>query len=114
MTASRISLHTERKLQIFCQQHYLTADLNRKKITLHNKSTEELYPGIPRIVKKTDQFEQGDALKEQIEAFFNSINTNTPPLVSGIDGKHALMTATQITQLIKQHNEKHPHLEKSS
>ena len=111
VSASRISLHTERKLQIFCQEHYITADLNRKKITLHKKGNNEIHPGIQAIVKDTNRFEQGDALKEQIEAFLHSIQTRTPPLVTGEDGKHALLTAITITRLIEQHNEKHPHLQ---
>ena len=46
-------------------------------------------------------YEQGDALKHEIEAFLQSILDGTPPVVSGEDGLRALDTATRITQMVQ-------------
>jgi predicted dehydrogenase len=45
-------------------------------------------------------YEQGDALKMEIEAFLRAIREGTPPVVSGEDGLRALETAIRITELV--------------
>jgi predicted dehydrogenase len=46
-------------------------------------------------------YDQGDALKLEIEAFLRSIREGTPPVVTGEDGLRALETATKITQMVQ-------------
>ena len=60
-----------------------------------------MFPGIPEIIREEQAFEQGDALRDEIVAFLNSITHNKPPVVSGIDGKMALATAIEITDIVK-------------
>jgi predicted dehydrogenase len=45
-------------------------------------------------------YEQGDALRFEIEAFLASIRDGKPPVVTGEDGLRALETATRITQMV--------------
>ena len=46
-------------------------------------------------------YDQGDALKLEIEAFLESIVRGTPPQVTGEDGLRALETAIRITELVQ-------------
>jgi predicted dehydrogenase len=82
--------------------------LARKTMRLTRKGDKEMYPGIPEIIHESSRFAKGDALKDQIEDFLQCIITNTPPLVSGEDGKQALETAIKITDMIHANNKQFP------
>jgi predicted dehydrogenase len=96
VTASRISLKSERKMRIFQPDAYITVDFQNKKFAVFRKGDGEMFPGIPNITKEEHCFEQTDALKCEIEAFLDSISTGKPPVVSGEDGRKALETALKI------------------
>ena len=66
------------------------------------------------MVKEELVFPNQDALLEEIKAFVESIIQNTTPLVSGLEGRNALFTASEITSLIQtnlthSHHTTHPH-----
>ena len=46
-------------------------------------------------------YEQGDALRMEIEAFLRSIREGRPPVVSGEDGLRALDTAIRISEMVR-------------
>jgi len=46
-------------------------------------------------------YEQGDALKLEIEAFLRAIREGRSPVVSGEDGLRALETAIRITEMVQ-------------
>jgi predicted dehydrogenase len=100
VTASRVSFKTERKMRIFQHDAYIFLDLQNKIIAVHRKGTGEMFPGIPDIVKQEQTFDKGDALRDEIVAFLHSIIHHTPPVVSGEDGKRALATTIEITNLV--------------
>ena len=100
VTASRVSFKTERKMRIFQHDAYIFLDLQNKVIAVHRKGTGEMFPGIPDIVKQEQTFDKGDALRDEIVAFLHSIIHHTPPAVSGEDGKRALATTIEITNLV--------------
>ncbi len=108
VTASRVNLKTERKLRIFQHDNYIAIDLDHKKIAIHRKGTQEMYPGIPEITRQVKRFEKGDALLDQISAFLDSIIHNKLPLVSGEEGKRALATALEISLIVRRTNELFP------
>ena len=100
VTASRVSMKSERIMRIFQHDAYISIDFQNKKLGIHKKGDGEMYPGIANIESNDRTFEQGDALYSEIEAFLNSISTNTPPVVSGKAGLLALKTATRISELL--------------
>jgi predicted dehydrogenase len=108
VTASRISPKTERTLRIFQHDCFIGLDLDKKRLSIHRKGTEEMFPGIPEITRDKHHFDKGDALNDQINAFLNAIIHQTPPVVSGEDGKSALEIAIKITKIVHNHNEQHP------
>ena len=100
-TASRVSLKTERKLRVFEDEAYLSVDLHQKVLTMIRKATGPVPEGMPPVSIDERSFEQGDALKDEIEAFLRSVATRQPPLVSGADALLALQTAVRITEQVR-------------
>jgi len=100
-TASRVSMKTERKLRLFQDDAYVSIDLQQKVLTIVRKppAGTAVTPGQVSIEERS--FEQGDALRFEIEAFLRSIREGRPPVVSGEDGLRALETAIRITELVQ-------------
>jgi predicted dehydrogenase len=96
-TASRVSLKTERKLRIFEDDAYLSIDLQQKILTVIRKRPGQPEGGQLPVTIEEQSFEQGDALKAEIESFLRCIRTGGSPVVSGEAGLRALETAMQIT-----------------
>jgi predicted dehydrogenase len=99
-TASRVSLKTERKLRIFQDDAYLSLDLQQKILTVIRKRPGTPAAGELPVTIDERNFDQGDALREEILAFVHSIRSGEPPKVSGEDGLRALETAIRITQQV--------------
>lgn len=101
VTASRISLKSERKMRIFQQNAYLTLDFQNRKVMVAQKGDGELFPGVPNIKVDERELGQADALLNEIQSFITSIRQGTPPAVSGHAGRMALETALKINQSLK-------------
>jgi len=102
-TASRVSLKTERKLRIFEDEAYLSIDLQQKILTLiRRKPGGVLEPGQLPVTIEERSFDQGDALKAEIESFLDCIRTGREPIVPGEAGLRALETAMRITEQVQQ------------
>lgn len=99
-TASRISLKQERKIRVFQDDAYLSIDLQQKILTVIRKKDSGPVESPAQVAIEEQSFEQGDALRSEIEAFLNSVANRTPPVVSGEDGLRALETAMRITELV--------------
>jgi predicted dehydrogenase len=109
VTASRVSLKMERKLRLFQDDAYLSLDLQQKVLTCIRKGAGTGTPGtmaldaegLPPVSIDERTFEQGDALRLEIEAFLRSVREGLPAVVSGEDGLRALETATRIAELVR-------------
>lgn len=100
VTASRVSMKTERKMRLFQKNSYVSIDFQNRVLTVHRKGAGEMFPGIPNIDSEQTTFEDGDALNTEIALFLNAIRSGGQPIVSGEDGKRALETAIKITELL--------------
>lgn len=98
VTASRISLKSERKMRIFQRDAYLTLDFQNKKVLVAKKGAGELLPGIPNVQVKEQELAQSDPLLSEISSFVEAIREGKQPQVSGRDGRMALETALKINQ----------------
>jgi len=97
-TASRVSMKTERKLRVFEDEAYLSIDLQQKILTVIKKRPGPIEPGQLPVIIDERSFEQGDALKEEIDSFLACVRTGQEPVVSGAAGLRALETATRISE----------------
>ncbi len=100
-TASRVSMKTERKMRVFEDEAYLSMDLQQKILTVIRKKPGGVVAGQLPVSIEEQSFEQGDALKAEIESFLECIRTGSRPVVSGEAGLAALTTAIQITAQVK-------------
>jgi predicted dehydrogenase len=96
VTASRISLKSERKMRIFQQDAYINLDFQNRKVLVAQKGNGEIFPGVPNVTIKERELGEADALLNEIESFLSAIREGKPPQVSGRDGRMALETALKI------------------
>jgi predicted dehydrogenase len=103
VTASRVSMKTERKLRVFSPQDeaYLSLDLQQKILTVIRKRAGAVPAGELPVSIEERSFDQGDALKAEIESFLGCIRSGGEPVVSGEAGLHALETAIRITDQVQ-------------
>jgi predicted dehydrogenase len=101
-TASRVSLKQERKLRIFQDDAYLSVDLQQKILTVVRKKEPGPVESPAQVAIDEQSFEQGDALRSEIEAFLDAVRTGSQPVVTGEDGLRALATAIKITESVLQ------------
>ncbi len=99
-TASRVSLKTERRLRLFQDDAYVSVDLHQKVLTVIRKVAGVGADGMPRVDIDEQSYDQGDALKAEIEAFLDAAASGRPPQVSGEDGLKALRTAVTIAEQV--------------
>jgi predicted dehydrogenase len=102
ITASRVSLKTERKMRIFGRDAYVSIDLhNHKLVAMRRGKGKSWFPGLPPIDREERNFAQGDDLADEIESFLDVARRGRQPLVTGEDGRRALETATRITESLR-------------
>jgi predicted dehydrogenase len=99
-TASRVSLKTERRLRLFQDDAYVSVDLHQKVLTVIRKGAGVGSDGMPQVAIEENSYEQGDALKVEIEAFLLAACSGGTPPVTGEDGLLALSTAVSITEQV--------------
>lgn len=101
VTASRVSLKTERRLRLFRDDAYVSIDLQQKILTVIRKRDGSPAPGGLPVSIEEQSFEQGDALRAEIESFVDCIRKGRRPVVAGEDGLRALETAIRISTALR-------------
>jgi predicted dehydrogenase len=99
-TASRVSLKTERRLRLFQDDAYVSVDLHQKVLTVIRKTGALSADGMPQVDIQETSYDQGDALKAEIEAFLEAAASGRAPPVSGEDGLAALNVAVSIAEQV--------------
>ena len=101
VTASRISLKTERKMRVFSESGYLAVDFSARKLTLIGRGRGMRLPGIAEFGMEQASWKDHDALAAEHEAFFAAILDGAPVLVDAEAGRRALEAALAVTQSIR-------------
>jgi predicted dehydrogenase len=109
VTASRVSLKTERKLRVFRDDAYLSIDLQQKILTVIRKREPPAGAGELPVQIEEQSFAQGDALLAEIRAFIAAIRGERAVVVSGEDGLRALHTAIAISERMGAHSRELAH-----
>ncbi|OYV33156.1 MAG: oxidoreductase, partial [Rhodospirillales bacterium 20-64-7] len=102
ITASRISLKTERKMRIFSQAGYLTVDFSARKLTRVGRGIGMKLPGFEEFGVEQAGWQDHDALSAEHEAFFASCLDGAPVLVDAEAGRRALAAAIAVSEAIAQ------------
>jgi predicted dehydrogenase len=102
ITASRISLKTERKMRIFSQSGYLTVDFAARKLTLIGRDIGMRLPGFEEFGVEQAGWEDHDSLAAEHAAFVASVLDGAPVVVDAGAGRRALAAALAVTDAIAQ------------
>ncbi len=102
LTASRMSLKNMRKLRVFQEDCYLSADYANKRAYAVYKEEESDDAGYPQISVEELEIEAKDALEEEISSFLRSVRTGEKPFVDGVQGLRALAVALDISHQIEE------------
>ena len=101
VTASRVSLKTERTLRIFQPDVYIKVDHGDRSVMVARKKEGDAEPaGLDSVALERLNFEQGDPLQREIESFAQTVRTGGVPVVTGADGVRSLEVAHRITASI--------------
>ncbi len=115
LTASRISLKNMRKTRIFQKDAYISIDFLKKESEI--VKMKEIDPnqvndpfamiidlgnnkGSKQIIFEKPEFQQTNAIKAELDKFYDAISQNVEPLVTIQDGYKALKVAYQIVERI--------------
>lgn len=101
VTASRISLKSERKMRIFQERGCATVDFQNRALTFYHTDGSFDANGVPSILTDSQTWQDGDALLAEVRAFVHAVATKSAPVVSGEDGKRALNVASLISKMVK-------------
>ena len=103
LTASRISLKTERKMRIFQADAYMTVDHDAETMRTMWRSGDS-GSGVPKIeFDEATVRTETDALEREIEAFLDAAIGGAEVAVSGEEGLRALDAAIRVNDSLRAH-----------
>jgi len=97
ITASRISLKTERRMRLFSEEGYLSADFVARRLTMIGRERGIPVPGTDGFLLDEAAWEDHDVLEAEHTAFVASCLDGAPVLVDALAGRRALEAALAVT-----------------
>jgi predicted dehydrogenase len=101
ITASRISMKTERQMRVFQPDAYIAIDFDRRQTRTIRKKAGAAVTGIADVSIEEETYEEVDELEREIDAFLAAIEAGSAPLVTGEDGRRALAAAIMIDDSLR-------------
>lgn len=101
ITASRISLKTERKMRLFSQEGYMSVDFGARKLMMIGRERGFPIPGTGGGKMEEITWKDHDTLEAEHAAFTASILDGAPVLVDAQAGRRALAAALAVTQSMR-------------
>ncbi|MDR3523070.1 MAG: Gfo/Idh/MocA family oxidoreductase [Acetobacteraceae bacterium] len=98
ITASRISLKTERKMRLFSQEGYMSVDFGSRKLTMIGRERGFPIPGTGGGKFEEIGWKDHDTLEAEHAAFAASILDGAKVLVDAQAGRRALAAAIAVTE----------------
>ncbi len=96
LTANRVAPENVRSVKIFQKNTYITVNLLDKTALVQKVITEKQASGEPEIIEKYVTGTPVNAIKMELESFYQSIITNSPVMVSLKDAEAALRVVHEI------------------
>ncbi len=100
ITASRISLKTERRMRLFSEEGYLSADFVARELTMIGRVRGLPLPGTGGFRREAVSWQEHDTLAAEHDAFCAACLDGAPVLVDGAAGRRALAAAIAVTDSI--------------
>ena len=98
ITASRISLKTERKMRLFSQEGYMSVDFTARKLMMIGRERGLPLPGTGGGRMEEITWKEHDALAAEHAAFIAAILDGAPVVVDAAAGARALAAAIAVTE----------------
>ncbi len=98
ITASRISLKTERRMRLFSEEGYLSADFVARQLTMIGRERGMVLPGAGGFRREVVSWDEHDTLAAEHAAFVAACLDGAPVLVDALAGIRALEAATAVTE----------------
>jgi predicted dehydrogenase len=98
ITASRISLKTERKMRLFSQEGYMSVDFEARKLMMLGRERGLKLPGTDGGRLEEITWKQHDALEAEHAAFAAAILDGAPVVVDAAAGARALAAAIAVSE----------------
>ncbi len=100
ITASRISLKTERRMRLFSEEGYLSADFVARELVMIGRERGLPLPGTGGFRREAVSWAESDSMAAEHEAFAASCLDGAPVLVDGLAGRRALEAAIAVADSI--------------
>ena len=100
ITASRISLKTERRMRLFSEEGYLSADFVARELTMIGRERGLPLPGTGGFRREAVTWQEHDTLTAEHEAFCAACLDGAPVAVDGVAGRRALAAALAVGDAI--------------
>ncbi len=97
ITASRISLKTERKMRLFSQEGYCSVDFVARKLTMIGRQQGIPVPGTEGFLLDEVGWEEHDVLEAEHAAFIASCLDGAGVIVDAAAGRRALAAALAVS-----------------
>jgi predicted dehydrogenase len=98
ITASRISLKTERKMRLFSQEGYMSVDFGSRKLMMIGRERGLPLPGTGGGRLEEITWKDHDALEAEHAAFVAAVLDGAPVVVDAAAGARALAAALAVTE----------------
>ncbi len=100
ITASRIALKTERRMRLFSEEGYLSADFVARKLVMIGRERGLPLPGTGGYRREETNWRDEDALAAEHAAFAASCLDGAAVVVDAAAGRRALAAAIAVTESI--------------
>ena len=100
VTASRISIKDQRKIRLFQKDTYLSVDFAGREITVIRRDEKHAGGVIPGMDIRQLSISKADVLEDELASFIEAVCTRKTPVVSGYEGRKALVVALSIMDQI--------------
>jgi len=100
VTASRISVKDQRKIRLFQKDTYLSVDFAGREITVIRRDEKHTGGVIPGMDIRQLLISKADVLEDELASFIEAVCTRKTPVVSGYEGRKALVVALSIMDQI--------------
>ena len=98
ITASRISLKTERRMRLFSEEGYLSADFGARKLVMIGRERGLPLPGTGGFRREEISWSDSDSMAAEHAAFVASCLDGAPVVVDAAAGRRALAAALAVTE----------------
>lgn len=101
ITASRISLKTERRMRLFSEEGYLSADFGKRELTMIGRERGLPLPGTGGFRRESISWKESDSLYAEHQAFVAACLDGAPVVVDARAGRRALEAALAVADGIE-------------